>query len=828
MKQEKHELETIFWKAIDIPSPSKLAEYLDNACGQDTELRTRVEKLIAAHPHARCFLEEPSHLADISQSMHPQEKPGDILGDYKIVKQIGEGGMGIVYMAEQLQPVKRKVALKIIKVGMDSQQILSRFEAERQTLALMDHPNIARVFDAGQIENGRPYFVMELVDGIPMTDFCDRNNLDTEKKLELFSELCHGLQHAHQKGIIHRDLKPSNVLVTFIDNEPVPKIIDFGVSKALDRDSTEQTLFTTFGQLVGTPLYMSPEQAALSGNDIDTRSDIYSMGVVLYELLTGSTPFDKNTLAKAGYDEMRRMIREDEPAKPSSRISTLEADNESVSIDRDTDMRHLTKILRHDLDWIVMKALEKERDRRYQTVADFAQDIDRFLDHQPVEARPPSTVYRLKKYCKRNKTFVTASVIVVIAILSGSGVSIWQAVIAHQRFLSEKTARAEVEQERERAALALIQTRKTIDNYVKTVQNAELLKDSRFRPLMKELLKDALKHYQSLINTFEMDNESLLELSDAFYQIGLINGRIGENETAMVAYHKSIDIREKLIAKEPDRLAYQTRLAASYHNVGSFYDQKGEFDEALNFFQKATESWSRLAALDPKNLQFQRNLAASHNNVGDTFFNQGKMQEAMERFMKSKSIIDEIVKLEPSTTSFREILVTTLNNIGRSYRNIGKTEKALEHYRKAATNAEYLIEESSGERDHYQLLSTTLNEIGTLLSETGKLQDSINTLEKALEISEELVRKFPTEIFYENDLASLHNNLANVYAKVKRNDLATKSFRRSMVLCEKLVNEDPVNIAYQSKLATIQNNLGNQFSRNKDFVTAEKYLKKGL
>ena len=367
------------------------------------------------------------------------ERPGQAIGRYKLLEEIGEGGMGVVYMAEQQEPVRRKVALKIIKPGMDTREVIARFEAERQALALMDHPNIAKVLDAGATDAGRPYFVMELVHGIPITEYCDQNNLTTRERLELFVQVCQAVQHAHQKGIIHRDLKPSNMLVTLHDGVPVPKIIDFGIAKAIDQQLTEKTLFTGFGQMIGTPLYMSPEQAELSGLDVDTRSDIYSLGVLLYELLTGSTPFDQERLREAGYDEIRRMIREEEPPRPSTRISTLGEAATTVSAHRKTDPAKLSQLLRGELDWIVMKALEKDRTRRYETASDFARDIQRYLHDEPVEARPPTLADRLAKWCRRHRPVVwAAGAVLGVALVA----SLASAVLIAGAYEREKDAAA--------------------------------------------------------------------------------------------------------------------------------------------------------------------------------------------------------------------------------------------------------------------------------------------------------------------------------------------------------------------------------------------------
>ncbi len=384
-----------------------------------------MERLLRAQPHIGNFLESPA--PEFAATVIPilTEPPGTVIGPYKILEQIGEGGFGIVYMADQQSPVRRRVALKIIKPGMDTKEVLARFRAELQALALMDHPHIARALDAGATESGRPYFVMELVRGVPITDYCDQHNLSIHDRLDLFVDVCHAVQHAHQKGIIHRDIKPSNVLVTMHDGRPVSKVIDFGVAKAIDRQLTEETLFTHFAEMIGTPMYMSPEQAEMASLDIDTRSDIYSLGVLLYELLTGSTPFDKTRLTQAAFDEIRRIIREEEPPKPSTRIGTLGATSATVAARRHADPARLSQIVRGDLDWIVMKALEKDRTRRYETANSLALDVQRYLGDQPVEACPPSTVYRLRKFARRNRGLVLAASAVLLALVAGIVGTTW-------------------------------------------------------------------------------------------------------------------------------------------------------------------------------------------------------------------------------------------------------------------------------------------------------------------------------------------------------------------------------------------------------------------
>jgi serine/threonine protein kinase len=421
------EIEEIYHAALEKEPGPKRSTYLDAACRNDATLRKQIEGLLQANEQGADFLENPGLGVDISlDESQLSEGPGTVIGRYKLLEKIGEGGMAVVYMAEQEAPILRKVALKIIKLGMDTKSVIARFEAERQALAMMDHPNIAKVLDAGATETGRPYFVMELVTGVSITEYCDKNNLSTKERLALFIQVCNAIQHAHQKGIIHRDIKPTNVMVTLRDGQPMPKVIDFGIAKAINQKLTEKTLFTRYAHIIGTPAYMSPEQAELSDFDIDTRTDIYSLGVLLYELLTGTTPFGEEELRKAGYIEMQRIIREQEPTKPSTKLSTLGQTLTDIAKHRSATPDILRKAVRGDLDWIVMKSLEKDRSRRYETANSLALDIRHHLEHEPVMAGAPGATYRVRKFLRRHRSQTIAVLAMfIIAVAAVVIFSMW-------------------------------------------------------------------------------------------------------------------------------------------------------------------------------------------------------------------------------------------------------------------------------------------------------------------------------------------------------------------------------------------------------------------
>jgi serine/threonine protein kinase len=609
MKAQQGRAKSIFLEALDIPSASARQEYVAGECAGDDELRREVEELLEHHRGLGSFLESAVSTPAVTvDEPGIRERPGTVIGPYQLLEPLGEGGFGIVFLAEQRQPLRRQVALKVVKPGMDSRQVVARFEAERQALALMDHPNIAHVLEGGETASGRPYFVMELVRGLPITWFCDQEHLVVRERLELFITVCSAVQHAHQKGIIHRDLKPSNVLVTSQDGKPGVKVIDFGIAKVLGQQLPDRTQLTCQAQMVGTPLYMSPEQAGSSGLDIDTRTDVYALGVLLYELLTGTTPFDRKRLGEAGYDELRRIIREEEPPRPSTRLSTTE-ELPAIAANRGLEPRKLAGLVRGELDWIVMRCLEKDRDRRYESASALALDVERYLHDEPVLAGPPSARYKVRKFVRRHRGPVLAAALVLLALVGGTCAATWGLVRAERaRQVAEgaqEDAEAAAEEERkakETAQKRLVQIEKANAILAWIFYELDPQAEEKGGPALRVQLGKRLDQAARLLEGEVIGNA--LTVAAMQHRLGASLQGLGHYDKALLLLQKAQKTREVALGPDHPLTLY------SKNNLAVLYRLRGKYEQAEPLLLEVLRRQEKKHGADhPDTLQSKNNLA---------------------------------------------------------------------------------------------------------------------------------------------------------------------------------------------------------------------------
>jgi serine/threonine protein kinase/tetratricopeptide (TPR) repeat protein len=726
MNTQLPSVETLFAEALEIASTDDRAAYLERACAGDEGLRRQVETLLEAHDRAGRFLEPPG-LASTTDRPRPVDSPGTVIGPYKLMEQIGEGGMGVVYVAEQSQPVRRKVALKVIKPGMDTKQVIARFEAERQALAMMDHPNIAKVHDAGTTPEGRPFFVMELVRGIPITDYCDGEQLSIRDRLELFVLVCRAVQHAHQKGIIHRDLKPSNILVTLHDGVPVPKVIDFGVAKATGQSLTDKTIYTAIAQIVGTPLYMSPEQVELSGLDVDTRSDIYSLGVLLYELLTGTTPFDRATFGKAAFDEMRRIIREEEPPKPSTRLSSLGETLTTVSSQRASEPRQLNRAVRGELDWIVMRSLEKDRRRRYETANDFAADVMRYLTDQPVEACPPTIGYRFSKYSRRHRATLTTAALVGLALIAGTVVSAWLAVRA-----TAAEHRAVAAQDRAEDHLVL--ARQAVDELYEQVA-ARWTNNLRWAPLPRPFLEKVLPFYQRFAEPRQVD----AAVGRAHRRVGEIQIQLGRSGEAARSLGRAEAIFQALAAVEPESSEHLHDLAACYAAHAWFGNEQ--------IHKKAISLRELLVAREPVVARYRSELAESYHHFGVELWARNR-PGAEEQLHRAREMQERLCTESPDDHDLRSRLGMTLRDLGNRCRDTRRLDQAEPYQRRALAIHDDLVAQYPTRPQFMLQLGWSCWELGRTLLAAQRFEEVPNYSGRAATIFEGLGNEYPDVASY--------------------------------------------------------------------------------
>jgi serine/threonine protein kinase/Flp pilus assembly protein TadD len=787
---------SIFLAAIEIGSATERAVFLEQACAGNPSLRSEIEALLQAHGSPQRLLDAP--VAGVPTVAEPQllECPGTMIGPYKLLEQIGEGGFGVVFMAEQTQPVRRKVALKVLKPGMDTRQVVARFEAERQALALMDHPNIAHILDGGETASGRPYFVMELVRGIPITEFCDQNQLNVRERLELFVSVCQAVQHAHQKGIIHRDLKPSNVLVTLHDDKAVPKIIDFGIAKATGQQLTDKTLFTGFAQMVGTPLYMSPEQAQMSGLDVDTRSDIYALGVLLYELLTGTTPFDKERLRTVGYDEIRRIIREEEPPRPSTRISTLGQAATTLSTQRQSDPKRLSQLFRGELDWIVMKCLEKDRNRRYETANGLALDIQRYLTDEPVLACPPSAGYRFRKFARRNRavlvtsTLVTTALAVAAVTLAISYVRIKQETKQKDEALILAQANEQAANEQRRKAEEHLRiAHQAVDDMYTDVAD-KWLSAGDLEPLQRQFLEKALKYYEAFAQETGAEPAIRVQIAQACRRVASIRHKLDRYAEAAQALAQAVSIVEKLVSDFPKEPAYSLELAEVYKFWSYALSDAHRGDpQVLVVGRKAVQVMEALTREHPNEPSYQLAIAIRQADLANVLALAGHTDDAEKSYLVAQRYLEGNATRRGMGENDLDALCRCYTGMGNLLKGKGSVREAEQQFRKGIELYEKKIVGTPEEARHSQNWADLYWWFGVFLRANDCPQEAAQAYRKAVDLYEARASRWPDLRYDRRQLNLVYRNLADLHAAAGEAAEAEKVHRRAVEFREKILAE---------------------------------------
>jgi serine/threonine protein kinase/Tfp pilus assembly protein PilF len=805
-------VEDIFLAAVE-KSPADRVAYLEEACGTDAELRAQVESLLRSHEQAGSMLDQPLFRTGQSVDQPAAEQPGMLIDSYKLIEQIGEGGMGTVWMAQQIEPVKRLVALKLIKTGMDSAQVVARFEAERQALALMDHPNIARIHDGGTTPDGRPFFVMELVKGVPLNDYCDRCSLTNRERLDLFLSVCRAVQHAHQKGVIHRDLKPSNVLVTTQDGKPAIKVIDFGIAKAINQRLSEHTLATGFHQMVGTPLYMSPEQAELSPLDVDTRTDIYSLGVLLYELLTGTTPFEQHRLKEANFDEIRRIIREEEPPQPSARLSTLRDKLSTVAMQRRTEPRQLLRTVRGELDWVVMKALEKDRNRRYDSAGAFAEDVHRYLHDEPVQAGPPSKFYRFRKFARRNKAALTIASMAIAGVLLGvAGLVVNNRLITREK---EQTIAAldRAVREKERADQNLDRARQAVKQYLLQTSDSAELRAADFHDLRKKLLETAIPFYVQLVQESRDDPNLEAERAQTHYDLSQVRQEVGDPEQAVSDLVEAKSIYGRLVLADPENFTQRQHLVETHSALATTLNQLGRNDSADRAFRDAFDTLRAAAPTRAATIEYRESMARLCADRGDWLREMSRPQDAVSLFRQSVAIREESLKERPNDPALRVNLARTWSNLGVALFALRRGDEAEKAHQTAADLLDpRMLDKLSVSPDlrasWQKVRGGAFQNLSVVRGEAGRPAEALDAVRMSVSIKEQLSEQFPSVPQYRFELSGGYINLGAIHSQLKQPGEARTAYERAVQIDERLVAAAPAVPLYAVALAKAYSALG--------------------
>lgn len=770
----------VFMAALEAKDPGERNRILTEQCQGDVGLRREVELLLQQHERDETFILDaaPADL-DATGAVEMLERAGSIVGPYKILQEIGEGGMGVVFMAEQSSPIQRMVALKIIKPGMDSRQVIARFEAERQTLALMDHPNIARVLDAGTSPHGRPYFVMELVKGLPITKYCDEHHLTVAERLELFKSVCQAVQHAHQKGVIHRDIKPSNVLVAEYDHQAVPKIIDFGVAKAMGFKLTERTMFTGLGQVLGTLEYMSPEQAKLNQLDIDTRSDIYSLGVLLYELLTGSTPFERKRLREAAYDEVLRIIREEEPPKPSTRVSTA-AELPAIANNRGAEPKKLSVLMRGELDWVVMRALEKDRNRRYETANGLAMDIQRYLAGEPVAAHPPSAAYRLKKFLRKRRGPVAAATLLLLALVGG---------IVGTTIGMFRANRAETKaiQDRDAALAARKETFEVLTDLTDNSVGTLLVQNPVLSPTQREFLERIVARYERLAEGMSADADTASMQARCLEQVGHTYMLLGDFQRAVDVLEQAESTLRQLMLDHPDDPQWVERLVDSLNNRGVAFDRMQQTEKSYETHEDAIAIAEQGLERFPNHKDIALSLAILYRNRATDDGSDPSTRES--DIGRSIEIARGLAKSKDAGPVERRTLAVCLSMLA-AYR---AEQNDLDQVRATLDEIESLVEGVGLDGEH--ILGLAYWDFAAALKNTNQREAAIAAYRIGIQHMETHLASNPGDSLTISSLIGICKTLEQLLRYAGRDEEATVYYRRANALAERAIERADGEIA---------------------------------